>query len=55
MTAAGAIAFELAGGGDFDPFGQPFMGLLFWHLTGSFRIIEKVPLLQYAAKWGPKI
>jgi hypothetical protein len=38
MTATGAIAFKPAGGGDFDPFGQPFMGLLFWHLTDSFKI-----------------
>jgi hypothetical protein len=38
MTAAGASAFEPAGGGDFDSFGQTLVGFLFRHLTDSFKI-----------------
>jgi hypothetical protein len=54
MTATAAPAFESAGSGNFDPFAQPLMSFLFRHLTGSFKTIEKVLPLQYAAKLGTK-
>ena len=37
MTATRALAFDLAGRGDFDSFGQTLVGFLFRHLTDSFK------------------
>jgi hypothetical protein len=37
MTATRALAFDLAGSGDFDSFGQTLMGFLFRHLAGPFK------------------
>ena len=38
MASAGMPAFQPAGRGDFDPFGQTLVAFLFRHLTDSFKI-----------------
>jgi len=39
VAATRALVPDLAGSGNFDSFAQPLVGLLFWHLANSFKII----------------
>jgi hypothetical protein len=59
MASAGMPAFQPAGRGDFDSFGQTLVGFLFRHLTDSFKItksgiIKKIPNFAIYRKMWPK-
>ncbi len=42
MTAAASFTLYFTAAGHFYSFAKPFMGLLFWHLTGSLAQLDDI-------------